>query len=99
MANTAPQESEEFHSLKLVGGLGLLTPGWKETSWLRSEPLELNLKRNDDSHLEIVLWMPQDWLYNILLQHLQNSFPGYCDDDLKPAQSHCAALVINKVTL
>lgn len=30
---------------------------------------------------------------------LQYSFPDYCDDDLKPAQSHYAALVINEVML
>lgn len=30
---------------------------------------------------------------------IQYSFPDYCDDDLKPAQSHYAALVINEVIL
>lgn len=69
MIETAPQESQELHSLKLVWDLGLLSPGWKEMSWLKSKSMEVNWNRNDGSHLEIVPWMLQGidtWLYNIL---------------------------------
>lgn len=92
MAETAPQESEESHSLKLAGGLGFLTPDWKEISWLKSKTPELSVKRNDDWHLEVARWMPQDWIYNILFLIIVMM-------TWKLPWSHYSALVINEVTL